>query len=80
MSKFYYKLGLWGNSVQTSWLKSTKWLCSVKTDSHFVLCRTCSNSSHLKSAVTMWRSFHYLIAQQFSKIFSAGCYFSDYAK
>jgi len=33
--------------VQTgwwSWLKSTKWLCSVKTNSHFLPCRSCSNS------------------------------------
>jgi len=28
----------------------------------------------------MRRGFHDLIAQQFSTIFSAGCYFSDYAK
>jgi len=28
----------------------------------------------------MRRGFHDLIAEQFSTIFSAGCYFSDYAK
>jgi len=34
----------------------------------------------LKSAITMRRGFHDLIAQQFSTIFSAGFYFSDYNK
>jgi len=29
----------------------------------------------LKTAITMRRGFHDLIAQQFSTIFSAGCYF-----
>ena len=58
----------------------TKWLCNVKTNSHFVPCRSCSNSvkSHLKSTFMMRRGFHDLIAQQFFRIFSADCYFSDY--
>jgi len=34
----------------------------------------------LKTVITMRRDFHDLIAQQFSTIFSAGCYFSDYTK
>ena len=66
------------------WLKSTKLLCNVKTNSHFLPCRSCSlfkfYQSHLKSAITMPRAFHHLIAQQFSTIFSAGCYFSDYTE
>jgi len=41
-----------------SWLNSTKLLCNVKTNSHFLPCRSCSNSiSHLKSAITMRRGF-----------------------
>ena len=36
--------------------------------------------SRLKSAIVMRRNFHDLIAQQFSTIFSAGCYFSYYTK
>jgi len=53
--------------------------CNVKTDSHRLPCGSCSNSikSQLKTAITMRRGFHDLVAQQFSTTFSAGCYFSD---
>jgi len=33
-----------------------------------------------KAAITMRHGFHGPIAQQFSTIFSAGCFFSDYTK
>jgi len=46
-----------------------------KTNSHFLLEAVQILVSHLKSAITMQCGFHNLIAQQFSTIFSAGCYF-----
>jgi len=55
-----------------------------KTNYHFLPCRSCSNSVKVTwrlqlrcDAVFMTSS---VIAQQFSTIFSAGCYFSDNTK